>query len=201
MKKFITSRPWLKKKAHAFLMNPLLARPRWYVRLFRCFYIHRARGSFIYRSARMDVVPFSDFSLGERSIIESYSVINNAVGPVRIGEHTRVGIGSTVIGPVSIGNHVIIAQHVLLSGLNHRYQDSTIPISLQGIQTNPIVIEDEVWIGGNAVILAGVTIGKHAVVAAGAVVTTHVDPYTIVAGNPARAIKRRSIQGNKWEPV
>ncbi len=51
-------------------------------------------------------------------------------------------------------------------------------------------IEDDVWIGANAVILPGVTIGQHAVVAAGAVVTTDVPENTIVAGVPAKIIKR-----------
>ena len=54
----------------------------------------------------------------------------------------------------------------------------------------PVVIEDEVLVGANAVILEGVTVGKGAVVAAGAVVTKDVPPYTVVAGVPARVIKQ-----------
>ena len=59
----------------------------------------------------------------------------------------------------------------------------------QGVTTSPIVIEDDVWIGGNAVITAGVHIGRHSVVAAGAVVTKDVPEYSLVAGVPAKVIR------------
>ena len=58
------------------------------------------------------------------------------------------------------------------------------------ISKAPIIIEDDVWISFNATILKGVTIGKGAVVAANAVVTKNVEPYTVVAGNPAVLIKK-----------
>lgn len=199
MKEFLKTKPRLKNAIHYIIMDPVLARPRWFIRLFRWLYIKRGRASYIYRSARMDVVPFNRFSLGRRSVIESFTAINNGVGEVRIGDNARIGIGSTVIGPVSIGNNVIIAQHVLISGLNHRYQDVTIPICFQGVETKPVIIQDEAWIGGNVVVLAGISIGKHAVVAAGSVVTRDVEPFTLVAGNPARVIKRRNVYTNNWE--
>jgi acetyltransferase-like isoleucine patch superfamily enzyme len=56
-----------------------------------------------------------------------------------------------------------------------------------------IAIEDDVWIGANAVILPGVTIGRGAVIGAGSVVTKDVAPYTICAGNPARVMRARSL--------
>ena len=62
----------------------------------------------------------------------------------------------------------------------------------------PIVIEDYVWIATGAMILPGVTVGEGAVVAAGSVVTKDVPPWTVVAGNPAREVKKRvlkSIEG------
>jgi acetyltransferase-like isoleucine patch superfamily enzyme len=63
-------------------------------------------------------------------------------------------------------------------------------IDQQGVATSPVVIGNDVWIGANAVILPGVTIGSHAVVAAGAVVTKDVPGNCIVAGVPAKIIKR-----------
>ena len=134
-------------------------------------------------------------------MIEDYSIINNGVGDVRIGENTFVGIGSVVIGPVEIGKQVIVAQHVVISALNHGYEDITTPIRLQPVTTKPIVIEDECWIGSNAVITAGVRIGKHAVVAGGSVVTKDVPPYSVVAGNPARVIKRYDATQKGWLKV
>ena len=63
-------------------------------------------------------------------------------------------------------------------------------IDEQGVSTKPVVIEDDIWIGANAVILPGVTIGHHTVVAAGAVVTKDVPPHSLVAGVPAKIIKQ-----------
>lgn len=147
---------------------------------------------------RLDVLPFNPFELGERSIIDDFCVINNGVGGVVIGVNTLVGIGSIVIGPVTIGDNVIMAQHVVLSGLNHSYEDVTLPIRNQPVTTRPIEIGDECWIGANVTITAGVRIGKHSVVAGGSVVTRDVPPYTVVGGNPARILKRYDATQNLW---
>jgi acetyltransferase-like isoleucine patch superfamily enzyme len=58
------------------------------------------------------------------------------------------------------------------------------------VSTSAVVIEDDIWIGANAVILPGLTIGHHSVVAAGAVVTKDVPPHSLVAGVPAKVIKQ-----------
>ncbi|MBR1545993.1 MAG: acyltransferase [Prevotella sp.] len=183
------SSPRLKHWLDSLIMNQRDARPRWYVRMLAPFYQHRGRGSKIYHSVRMDTPPYRQFSLGKRSVIESYCCINNAVGDVVIGDHTRVGIHCTVIGPVTIGSHVNLAQGITVTALNHNFKDTTLRIDKQGISTKPVVIGDDVWIGANAVILPGVTIGRHAVVAAGAVVTKDVPDNCIVGGVPAHIIK------------
>jgi acetyltransferase-like isoleucine patch superfamily enzyme len=133
----------------------------------------------------MDTPPYRRFSLGYKSVIESFSCINNAVGDVIIGDHTRVGMHNTIIGPVTIGNHVNLAQGIVVTALNHNFNDTKKPIDEQGISTKEVVIEDDVWIGANAVILPGVRIGRHSVVAAGSVVTRDVPSGVLVAGTPA----------------
>ena len=137
----------------------------------------------------MDTPPYRRFWLGRKSVIESYCCINNAVGDVEIGDHTRIGIHCTVIGPVSIGNNVNLAQGITVTALNHNFTDTSRRIDEQGISTKPVVIGDDVWIGANAVILPGVTIGRHVVVAAGAVVTNDVPNICVVGGVPAKVIK------------
>lgn len=182
--------PKLKHALDWLIMNQRDARPRWYVRLLAPLYQHRGRHSKIYFSVRMDTPPYRRFSLGRHSVIESFTCINNAVGDVVIGDHTRIGLHNTVIGPVTIGSHVNIAQGVTVTALNHNFDKSGIHIDQQGITTRPIVIGDDVWIGAGAVILPGVTIGSHCVVAAGAVVTTDVPDGTLVAGIPAKTVRK-----------
>lgn len=182
--------PWLKKTLDWCIMNQRDARPRWYIRLLAPIYQQRGRGSKIYRSVRMDTPPYRRFALGKGSVVESFCCINNAVGDVVIGDHTRIGLHNTIIGPVTIGNHVNLAQGITVTALNHNFSETDKCIDEQGVSTLPIVISDDVWIGANAVILPGVTIGSHSVVAAGAVVTKDVPNGCIVAGIPAKIIKR-----------
>jgi acetyltransferase-like isoleucine patch superfamily enzyme len=138
----------------------------------------------------MDTPPYRKFSLGDYSVVESFACINNAVGDVMIGDHTRIGLHNTIIGPVEIGSHVNLAQGITVTALNHNFGDTEKRIDEQGVSTNPVTIEDDVWVGANAVILPGVTIGNHCVVAAGAVVTKDVPPHSLVAGVPAKVIKQ-----------
>ena len=138
----------------------------------------------------MDTPPYRRFSLGNYSVVESFACINNAVGDVIIGDYTRIGLHNTIIGPVKIGSHVNLAQGITVTALNHNFDDTNKRIDEQGISTNAVTIEDDVWIGANAVILPGVTIGTHCVVAAGAVVTKDVPPHSLVAGVPAKIIRQ-----------
>ena len=186
----IKGSPKVKQLLDYLIMNQRDARPRWYIRLLAPLYQHRGKGSKIYGRVRMDTPPYRRFALGQHSVVESYSCINNAVGDVVIGDHTRIGIHNTIIGPVTIGNHVNLAQGITVTALNHNFDDTTKRIDEQGIATKPVVISDDVWIGANAVILPGVTIGRHVVVAAGAVVTKDVPDNTIVGGVPATIIKK-----------
>ena len=182
--------PKLKKFIDWMIMNQVETRPRWFIRLLAPLYQHRGKHSVIHRSARMDTPPYRVFSLGDHSVIESFACINNAVGDVIIGDHTRVGLHNTIIGPVEIGSHVNLAQGITVTALNHNFSDANKRIDEQGVSTSPVTIEDDVWIGANAVILPGVTIGEHCVVAAGAVVTKDVPPHSLVAGVPAKVIKK-----------
>ena len=182
--------PKLKKFIDWVIMNQVETRPRWFIRLLAPLYQHRGKHSVIHRSARMDTPPYRKFSLGNYSVIESFACVNNAVGDVIIGDHTRIGLHNTIIGPVSIGSHVNLAQGITVTALNHNFDDTNKRIDEQGVSTTPVTIEDDVWIGANAVVLPGVIIGKHCVVAAGAVVTKNVPPHSLVAVVPAKIIKQ-----------
>jgi maltose O-acetyltransferase len=74
---------------------------------------------------------------------------------------------------------------------NHCFNDIDRLIREQGKETRPTTIGDDVWIGANVIITAGVNVGSHAVIAAGAVVTKDVAEFSVVGGNPARLIRDR----------
>ena len=189
----------LKKFFHWLLIPTNQARPRLWVRVFlNRFYHKKGKGVTIRSWVRMDVFPFNTFSIGNNSVIEDFTTINNGVGEVCIGENSLIGMGNVIIGPIRIGNNVILAQNIVASGLNHNYDDISQPIHKQGVNMAAIVIEDNCWIGANVVVTAGVTIGKHSVIAAGCVVTKSIPPYSVAVGNPARVIKTYNETQKQW---
>ena len=190
IKNYIQQHPQIKKAVYRFLMHPIKTRPNWWIRPFVCLFMHRGKGSVIYRSVRKDITPFHPFVMGKRSVIEDYACINNTVGELRIGDESRIGIHNTIIGPVHIGNQVNLAQGVVVSGLNHNFADTETPISEQGVSSALITINDDVWIGANSIIAAGVTIGRHCVIGAGSVVAKDIPDYSVAVGSPAKVIKR-----------
>jgi len=200
MKDSIQSNPKIKKLILWLIIPHQGSRPRWWVRWFiNPMFHYRGRNVKIKARARLDLLPFNKFSIGEQSVIENYSVVNNGVGDVKIGKNTFIGISNIIIGPVELGDNIMTAQHVVISGLNHQYEDINLPIRDQAISTQKIVIEDDCWLGANSVITAGITIGKHSVVAGGSVVTKNVPPFSIVGGNPAKILKQYNSSAQKWE--
>lgn len=106
----------------------------------------------------------------------------------------NVTISTSVSGrsPITIGSYVMIAERVMIIGGNHEFSRLDVPMEQQGEgKQGPIIIEDDVWIGAGSIILTGVTIGKGSIVGSGTVVTKSVEPYSIVAGNPAKLIRKR----------
>lgn len=113
--------------------------------------------------------------------------------PLQIDYPSSVNIGKNVFinnnlkcvarGGITIEDGVMLAPGVSILTVNHDLKDHCILIPI------PVTIKKNAWIGANATICPGVEIGEGAVVGAGAVVTKDVEPYTVVAGVPARFIK------------
>lgn len=121
-----------------------------------------------------------------------------------IGDGCWIGIRNSfaAIDRIEIGNHVLFAGYVHITDHSHGYEDPDTPISKQPLTSKgPVVIEDQCWLGFGCEILSGVHIGRHSVVAARAVVTKDVPPCCVVAGNPARIIKKYNPETAKWEKV
>jgi maltose O-acetyltransferase len=111
---------------------------------------------------------------------------------LEIGDYSGLGLNARLDGPgIVIGNNVMMAPDVVIVTANHKHDDITVPMQSQGIDTAPVIIEDDVWIGTRAMILPGVRIGRSSVIGAGAVVAKDVPPFSIVVGNPARVVRKR----------
>jgi len=126
--------------------------------------------------------------IGQNSIIESpfYCVYGQNI---YLADHVYLNISCTILdcNEVHIGRHVMIGPNVQIYTAAH---DLRAEARIQGWEeARPIVIEDNVWIGGGAILLPGVRVGRNAVVGAGAVVTRSVPENSVVAGNPARVIR------------
>lgn len=166
----------------------------------------------IYKSTQVD-----NTILGDRATIGDFSRVadsvlgehvslqrNNMVYSARIGRYSYTG-RNTTIWHADIGAFCSISWNVSIGGANHDYNRLTthaflysgefglLPEGETGYDRfdRPCIIGNDVWIAANACICRGVTVGTGAVVAAGAIVTQDVEPYTIVAGVPARPIKKR----------
>lgn len=106
-----------------------------------------------------------------------------------------LGVIVTTSGGVEIGDRVLIGYRTQILSANHRVPDGMERIFGAGHVRKRVTIGNDVWIGANCIILPGVSIGQGAVVAAGSVVTKNVEPFTVVAGVPARVVRRRNLGG------
>lgn len=111
-----------------------------------------------------------------------------------LGNNSGIGRNCELTNGVVIGDNVMMGPNVYIITQNHKTDRTDIPMNRQGYtEIKPVVIEDDVWICANSSIMPGVRVGKGAIIAAGAVVTKDVEPYTVVAGIPAKIVKRRAI--------
>ncbi|NOT57877.1 MAG: acyltransferase [Deltaproteobacteria bacterium] len=110
---------------------------------------------------------------------------------VEIGNHVLIGMYN-VIHHCDFGSYVLTAEGCrFLSGARyHNFERTDMPMALQGGKLRRIQIGDDCWIGTNAVVMDDVGVGS--IVGAGAIVTAPVEPYTIVVGNPARPVRKRT---------
>jgi len=133
-------------------------------------------GTFVMHHAELHVynfrnIPHSGIRMGRNCLISEFNVLRGQ-------------------GGITIGDNVYTAPLVQMLAVDHVYDDPTRPIIEQGITAKGIVVEDNAWIGAGAIILDGVRVGKGAIVGAGSVVAEDVPPHTVVAGVPAKVVKR-----------
>jgi len=122
---------------------------------------------------------------------------------IKIGNNTYIGHNVTIscANCIEIGSDVTFGDNVYIADNAHSYEDIGANIYKQPLKLGKIMIGDRAWIGKNAVIANNVVIGEHSIVGANSFVSKSVDPYTIVAGNPARVLKRYDHLTKKWSSI
>ncbi len=147
--------------------------------------------------------------IGEGSIIGPYATLAVGMAPgqvmasdpvVTIGARTLIGRGSHIVGhwSIDIGDDIQTGPYVYITDQNHSYEDPDEPVGRQWPVESAVRIGSGSWLGANVVVLPGADIGEHVVVAAGAVVRGTVPARSVVAGVPARVV-RRWIPERGWE--
>ena len=144
----------------------------WIKRIRKAFY-YKIGMRFPYSKVRLYSIRKLGYKVGE----QVYFPADLVIGQNLVDDKARLEIGNRV----SIGPRVTI--------LPMEHANASKVRNLIGARAEGITIENDVWIGAGVIILSGVTIGECSVIGAGAVVTKDVEPYTVVAGIPARKIK------------
>lgn len=128
--------------------------------------------------------------VGQNVNIEPNCSFNYAL---KIGDNSGIGEKSELYGDITIGKDVMMGTGCIIYTRNHKFDSLDVPMRKQGFdEVKPVVIGDDVWIGGRVTILPGVHIGNGAVIGAGSVVTKDVPDFAVVGGNPAKVIKYRN---------
>jgi len=147
---------------------------------------------------------------GKYCRIECYPIQKNWGGVLLIGNNVQMNdfVHITAAESVKIGSNVLLASKIYISDIAHgSYKGDAndaspemAPIS-RNPTTNPVVIEDNVWIGELCSILPGVHIGKGSVIGANSVVTKNIPENCIAVGNPAKVIKKFNFETKHWERI
>lgn len=147
----------------------------------------------IHSNASLDASSTGRLTIGDRVILDRYAYLNASRGGISIGAGSAINNFSVIngTGEVEIGENVLIGPNVQIISYQHNYQNKDVPIKQQGTTSKKIEIQDDVWIGASAVILAGVVIGRGSVIGAGCVVTKSCAPFSVMVGIPARKLKMR----------
>jgi acetyltransferase-like isoleucine patch superfamily enzyme len=180
----VFARVWARRRLIGKILPALNA--RWYLRK------ATRRGMRISLVGHPRVVNDGQMTFGERvrldSSVAKMELVSLPGGHLEIGNNVFINYGSSLVSSthVKIGDDCLIGTHVMVMDCDfHRVEDKVWDTS--GL---PIVLEDRVWLGNRSIVLKGVTVGHDAVVAAGSVVTRNVPPRTVVAGVPAKVIRR-----------
>lgn len=157
------------------------------------------RGATLERGASIDGYAREGVTIGERTRIGAHTIVSSTSHLSRYGSGFAIGRDSGVgeygyvgaAGGVFIGNNVIMGQFVSFHSQEHDFSDLDRPIRQQGSREDSIEVGDDCWVGARVTFLAGARVPEGCVVAAGAVVRGAFEPYSVIAGVPARVVRDR----------
>ena len=102
---------------------------------------------------------------------------------------------------MEIGENTAVAANVTITDINHPYTNVNIPIERNDIEVSPVIIGPDCKLYNNCVVLPGTKIGKHVTIGANTVVSGSIPDYCVVAGCPAKIIKKYNLTEGKWEKI
>ena len=177
-----------------FLIRPIPGRAGFLIR--RIWY-----KQFFYRSGHLNIGIGCEFispqmiSFFGCSYISANCYFNADGGQIEVGNSAAFNRGAHINascgGKISIGDHCLIGPGVVMRTADHYFSRTDMPLQNQGHDHGDIIIDDDVWIGDNAVVLKGVHIGRGAIIGAGAVVTKNIPSMAIAVGIPAKPLRWR----------
>jgi acetyltransferase-like isoleucine patch superfamily enzyme len=169
----------------------------------RCRGVEVGRGCYVGPGVEVHLGPGATLRLGDGVVVKDYAAF--FIGPgssLEIGARTYVGRYCEIASNAHsrVGRDCAIAAFCTIIDTDHGYQDAALPVNAQEPRSEPVHIDDEVWLGYKATVLRGVHVGRHSVVGANAVVTRDVPAYCAVGGVPARVIKVIGAPDGKGDP-
>jgi len=167
----------------------------------------------IYKYSKYNQMVFEDnveiraierLNVGQNTIIGANSLLHcggrkwcNFKGSIKIGKDSYIGPNSILFGAgeIEIGDNVMLGPGVICVSHQHGFQESSKVMQDQPMEFGKIIVEDDVWVGSNAVVLPNIKISRGSIIGAGAVVTRDIPSFSIAVGVPAKVIKARGITG------
>ena len=156
--------------------------------------VHISRGAEIYCRRGL-----AHMEIGRDVWIGAGTAIRCHEGSLRIGDRVVFGGNNTVNAylDVEIGEDCIFADRIYVTDFDHKYGSLDVRIQDQGIDTSPVRLGSDCWIGEKVSILRGSQVGTGSVIGAQTVVKGDIPPYSVAVGAPARVIKRRGGDGTR----
>lgn len=138
----------------------------------------------------------SESTIEKGALLRCYS-IDGTIGEINIGNNVNIGLNVNISSckKITICDGVLLGRNVMINDNSHGNTNSRAdlmdnPVTRPLVSKGSIKIEENVWIGENAIILSGITIGHNSIIGANSVVTKNVPPFSIVGGIPAKILKQ-----------